>query len=204
MTALSQKVASSKHELTSQEIGNALFGLQGMRANVWETRVLVLQMAVKIQLSHSLIDPQGISNSLYGIQRMTSDCEDVRMLVQALAAKIELSWKLLSAQHLSNCMFGLQGLSSSEAEGTSILFSEYLMYESVQHPPEAVPSRLLVSPVTPISPYLCSARPRPRLSAENPRMQRRTVGKANQPRPIWSAEPIFGTRRGASPLWKNS
>ena len=58
MTALSQKVASSKHELTSQEIGNALFGLQGMRANVWETRVLVLQMAVKIQLSHSLIDPQ--------------------------------------------------------------------------------------------------------------------------------------------------
>ena len=29
-----------------------------MRANVWETRVLVLQMAVKIQLSHSLIDPQ--------------------------------------------------------------------------------------------------------------------------------------------------
>jgi hypothetical protein len=92
MTALSQKVASSKHELTSQEIGNALFGLQGMRANVWETRVLVLQMAVKIQLSHSLIDPQGISNSLYGIQRMTSDCEDVRMLVQALAAKIELRY----------------------------------------------------------------------------------------------------------------
>ena len=42
--------------------GNALFGLQGMRANVWETRVLVLQMAVKIQLSHSLIDPQVKTN----------------------------------------------------------------------------------------------------------------------------------------------
>lgn len=88
---------------------------------MWETRVLVLQMAVKIQLSHSLIDPQGISNSLFGVQRMTSDCEDVRRLMQALAAKIELSWKLLSGQHLANCMFGLQGLSSAEPEVRALL-----------------------------------------------------------------------------------
>jgi hypothetical protein len=48
-----------------------------MKTDARETRLLVRQVAHKIQQSTTLIDPQGIANSLFGLQHMSSEYEEV-------------------------------------------------------------------------------------------------------------------------------
>ena len=70
----------SRQALSSQNIGNALYGLKSMDSEVSEVRALVRALTAKIQDSREPLDTQAIGNALYGLQHMRCGCCYLRLL----------------------------------------------------------------------------------------------------------------------------
>ena len=79
------KVQQGREELSSQAVGNALYGLQCMGDST-EVRELLAALTPKVQQCSEELSPQAVGNALYGLQRM-GDSSEVRQLVAALTTK---------------------------------------------------------------------------------------------------------------------
>ena len=96
--ALATKVQKCKEELNSQEVGNALYGLQGL-SDTKEARDFVAALTPKGLECHEDRDGQAVGNALYGL-RSLGDSQTVRDLVEVLSlhplvlARKELPYQL--------------------------------------------------------------------------------------------------------------
>jgi hypothetical protein len=95
--------------LSAQNIGIALYGLQGMSSEVAEVRAMLQALTAKVQGSTEMLSAQNIGIALYGLQGMSSDAAEVRAMLQALTAKVQGSTELLSPQNIGNALYGLCG-----------------------------------------------------------------------------------------------
>ena len=76
--ALSSKISESKEMLDGQEIGNALYGLQGMSSEEVEVREVLRALSSKILESKEMLGWRSIGYALYGLQgkrRTKKRCE---------------------------------------------------------------------------------------------------------------------------------
>ena len=55
--------------MTSQAIGDALYGIQGMSSNVDEVLQLVGELAKKIATTGAVLTPRDIGRALFGLQK---------------------------------------------------------------------------------------------------------------------------------------
>jgi len=121
ISSLSVKISQSNEILNGQEIGNALYGLQGMSSNEKAVLNLLSALSVKISQSKELLRAQEIGNALYGLQKMSSNENEVLGLISALTVKISQSKDILKAQEIGNALYGLQGMSSSKKEVLNLI-----------------------------------------------------------------------------------
>ena len=66
LSALMSKGSASDALLTGQNIGNALYGLQGMSSDAKEVQYILSALVLKIRCSQALLSGQEIGNCLYG------------------------------------------------------------------------------------------------------------------------------------------
>ena len=122
LAAVSDRIDETRGKLDSQEIGNALFGLQGMSSEMYEVRVIVAKLAEKIKRSKATLRSQHIGRSLVGLQRFSAESVEVRYLVKQLTQRIKESDRTkMTAPALSDALFGLQGMRSDIPEVQELL-----------------------------------------------------------------------------------
>ena len=89
MEAVTDKLREFNGDLTGQDIGIAMYGLQGLNpATSDSVRELIGVFAEKVKQSDVDLDGQALSNALYGLQSMSSDYIEVLRLVSALSEKV--------------------------------------------------------------------------------------------------------------------
>jgi very-short-patch-repair endonuclease len=88
--ALAPKIEECREQLSSQEVGNALYGLQNMSSDVREVVDVLVAMTPKIEGCGQHLLAQHIGNALYGLQGMDDRLEQVRALFGALEGQLEL------------------------------------------------------------------------------------------------------------------
>ena len=121
LRSLAPKVAGLQERLTSQELGNALYGLQRMTSSSDDVRLIIRALIPKIESCVVPIEAATLSRGLYGLQSMSSDCDDVRALIRALVPKVESCDMSLSGHDISHVLYGLQGMSSDSADAILLL-----------------------------------------------------------------------------------
>jgi len=112
---------SCKEDLKAQEVGNALYGLQGMSSDSEEVRNLLRSLVPKVISCKGLFNAQAVGNALYGLQGMSSDVVEVRDLLRALVPNVISCKEDLKAQAVGNALYGLQGMSSDVVEVRELL-----------------------------------------------------------------------------------
>jgi hypothetical protein len=104
--------AMQESELGAQGIGNALYGLQGVKSSNG-SKALIEVMVKKIKECNEEFNPQHLANSLYGMQSQ-KDSPEVRELLRALESNIRMCTDPFSSQTVGNSMYGLHSLGDSE------------------------------------------------------------------------------------------
>jgi hypothetical protein len=103
--------AMQESELGAQGIGNALYGLQGVKDSNG-SRALIEVIVQKVKECKEEFKSQHLGNSLYGMQSQ-KDSPEVRELLRALESKIRMCTDPLSSQTVGNSMYGLHSLGDS-------------------------------------------------------------------------------------------
>jgi hypothetical protein len=80
LAALAAKVTDSRAELGAQEIGNSLYGLQGLNSDCFEVQAIIHALTLKIPQSREELKSQHIGNALYGMKTMNSEPREVTYL----------------------------------------------------------------------------------------------------------------------------
>ena len=107
MQALSGQAQRCNELLNGQEVGNALYGLQGMSSDSADVRSLVRALSGQVQRCNEPLNGQEVGNALYGLQGMSSDNADVRSLVRALSGQMQRCNEPLDEQAVGNALYGL-------------------------------------------------------------------------------------------------
>ena len=115
---IDQKVYCS---LKSQEISNALYGLQSMSNAHIDTRRLLAAILPAIRYPTTPFTPQGIGMALYGFQSMTCESKEVREIMSVLAQHIRALNTPLNAQVVGNALYGLQQMDATYPEVGDLL-----------------------------------------------------------------------------------
>ena len=128
------KIASSDEMLSSQHIGNALYGLRGMSSDVQVVKEVLKALARKIAASDTVLNAQGIGNSLYGLQNMSSDVQEVKEILNALTRKIASNKTVLLSQGIGNGLYGLQKMTTESQHVRSLLsiFARKIQKHSIE------------------------------------------------------------------------
>jgi|Transcript_120279 hypothetical protein len=105
-------------DVDARAIGNALYGLQGLKISTAVKRVLRV-MAEKVQQCREDFTPQQLGNALYGLQNLKASPE-VHWLLRALEPKLRLCKEHFSVQGIASACFGMRSLCDS-AEVRSII-----------------------------------------------------------------------------------
>lgn len=117
LAALGDRIDASRGKLESQEIGNALYGLQSLSSEYSEVKVIVAKLAEKLKRSRAYLRPQHISRAFLGLQQLTADSLEVRSLLTQLAKRVAESDRTpLTASSIADALFGLQGMTSDVPE----------------------------------------------------------------------------------------
>ena len=120
---LAKNIKSSK-EITfgAQEIGNSLYGMQGMSTHKPEVREMLLALTPHIESFKGQLLINHQSAAMYGLQNMSSDSPEVLGLLRALLPCISAP-VVYGSQHVGNVLYGLQGMRSDSAEMKSLLLA---------------------------------------------------------------------------------
>ena len=113
VSALNMKLASCKHLLGSQELGNAMLGTMNMSCKWLPVRVLLTTLCDKFKHSDRMLEPQSISNSLFSLRNRSCDYDIVRSLCGMLSHKIDNSWKIMTAAQVRTSLYSLNSLTSA-------------------------------------------------------------------------------------------
>jgi hypothetical protein len=70
--------------LKAQEVGNMLYGLQGMKSDCPQVRALLRELPRLVMRCTEPLKEQEVGNMLYGLHGMKSDCPEVRQLLREL------------------------------------------------------------------------------------------------------------------------
>ena len=105
--------------LTSGQLGMALYGLQRMSSTCIYVRRLLCALASKLSEEEEELEEgdtcsgHSLSMALYGLQGCSSDSEEVREMVSLLAAVARRPGLQLRPKEAAMALFGLQGCSAS-------------------------------------------------------------------------------------------
>ena len=101
-----------KEELKAQNVGNALYGLQGMSSEVAEVRAMLAALVPQVKACKEEFKAQNVGNTLYGLQGMSIEVSEVQAMLAALVPQVKACKEEFSAQEVGNALYGLQGMSS--------------------------------------------------------------------------------------------
>ena len=88
---LPRLVKTCTEPLKAQNVGNMLYGLQGMKSDCPEVRALLRELPRLVKTCTEQFTAQEISNMLYGLQRLHLDVPEVSALIDALLPHINSS-----------------------------------------------------------------------------------------------------------------
>lgn len=113
----------SVHHLTSQEIANSLWGLQGMDGRVTEVAQLFEIVAALLEEIPSTVTFSGpeISMAISGLQSCGDECPAVIKILGLLADRLESCSDKLRSFEIANILFGLQGMSGEHDACRAVL-----------------------------------------------------------------------------------
>ena len=120
---LAKNIKSSKEIVFgAQEIGNTLYGMQGMSTHKPEVREMLLALIPHIESFRGQLLINHQSAAMYGLQNMSSDSPEVLGLLKALLPCMSAP-VAYGSQHIGNVLYGLQGMRSDSAEMKSLLWA---------------------------------------------------------------------------------
>jgi hypothetical protein len=70
LAELSPKVKACREALKAQNVGNALYGLQGMSSEVPEVRALLAELSPKVKTCREELDAQAVGNAFFGLREV--------------------------------------------------------------------------------------------------------------------------------------
>ena len=126
LTTLSKLIEqSSRTDMTSQAMGNALIGLKSMSMSSSHEELLHMLEVLYLMIMRSshTFSAQAFSQALYGLKNMNSESFEVRNLLCALIEKGNRSdmGTKVEALQIANALGGLQSMSSDDAEVRQLL-----------------------------------------------------------------------------------
>jgi hypothetical protein len=111
LSVLGEKVSTCREPLGAQEVGNALYGLQGMSSESAEVRGLLSVLGEKVSTCREPLGAQEVGNALYGLQGMNSKYLDASVIRDKICGKLDDSiflgnnFKVYSQIILGLCAF---------------------------------------------------------------------------------------------------
>lgn len=123
LTALADRLEARGERLSGPMVATAVYGLQGLSADIPPVRRIVRVLAADLMKSSVPLDSRNMGNIMYGMQKMTmtSRNRQVRELLSSISKAFKMSPYPLSAQAVGNCFYGLQGMSSEIPEVRNVL-----------------------------------------------------------------------------------
>ena len=119
---VTHKMKDCSGRFGKQEVGSALYGMQGMSNEHGEVRTLLIILAVKIADCREILAGTSLSCALYGLQGMTSDSPEVRTILKALTDIIADKQIQLDLRNVANAVYGMQGMNCEHTE-VQLLFA---------------------------------------------------------------------------------
>jgi hypothetical protein len=114
-------ISSCEDIFKPQEIGNALYGLQGMKSDNADVQRILQAMIPHIKSCKEIFIPQNIGNALYGLQGMDSDNIEVQGILQAMIPHIKSCKEIFKPQNIGNALYGLKCMNGDNVDVQRIL-----------------------------------------------------------------------------------
>eukprot|EP00596_Hydrurales_sp_CCMP1899_P005219 CAMPEP_0119044972 /NCGR_PEP_ID=MMETSP1177-20130426/36059_1 /TAXON_ID=2985 /ORGANISM="Ochromonas sp, Strain CCMP1899" /LENGTH=720 /DNA_ID=CAMNT_0007015955 /DNA_START=44 /DNA_END=2206 /DNA_ORIENTATION=+ len=123
LTALADRLEARAERLSGPMVATAVYGLQGLSADIPPVRKIVRILAADLGWSSTPLDSRNMGNIMYGMQKMTitSRNKQVKELLSSISKAFRMTPYPLSAQAVGNCFYGLQGMSSEIPEVREII-----------------------------------------------------------------------------------
>jgi hypothetical protein len=123
LTALADRLEARAERLSGPMVATAVYGLQGLSADIPPVRKIVRILAADLGWSSTPLDSRNMGNIMYGMQKMTitSRNKQVKELLSSISKAFKMTPYPLSAQAVGNCFYGLQGMSSEIPEVREII-----------------------------------------------------------------------------------
>ena len=93
LNVLEPRIKSCTHDLDSQAVSNAFYGMQGMTSDHIEVRTILSTLVAKLHTCQVDLDYKGIGNALYGLQGMGNSSETLLVLSYLFENLIKLQKK---------------------------------------------------------------------------------------------------------------
>lgn len=116
LQVLTKKILECKEPLQSQDISDALFGLQNCNSDSKEVLELLVVLKKKITESSALLHGSHCGFVLFGLQKMNSKEKPVREIISILTKKISECQEVFDSNSLGNALFGLQSMNNDNQE----------------------------------------------------------------------------------------
>jgi hypothetical protein len=101
--------------MRSNDIANALYGLQNMDSDHAEVRKILFVLTPLLKNCVDQFSTSALTNALYGMKRMRSDHSEVRTILSCLTPRLSV-WKNPTAEDLGLGLKGLGSMSCSHSE----------------------------------------------------------------------------------------
>ena len=125
LTLLATKLEDSDENMSSQEVANALNGMQRLSHRSKVVRRVLGTLAKKVLSSEGCMNAQEIGMSLFGLRNM-GECAEVNAVLYALADVIDRSTEPLGSQAIGNGLNGLQHFNVEESKAASAVLTALL------------------------------------------------------------------------------
>jgi hypothetical protein len=113
-TFIALSIKSCSGTFNAQNVGNCLYGMQGMSSDCFEVRALLSALLPKVEACKMALRAQEVGIGLYGMQGMeVGDCfydndgAEVRAILTAMVPKVDSCREALDAQAVGNALYDM-------------------------------------------------------------------------------------------------
>lgn len=119
--ALVPKIRNCTEVLCPEDVGDALYGMQGLDSDIPSVQLLLTAFTPLVRECTGIFTEMNLSMSMYGMRRMSNYNPEVCDLIAALVPKVRLCQEPFTPIGIANSLYGLQGTLNNSPEVYALL-----------------------------------------------------------------------------------